>query len=254
MSCVADKVFSRNRQSSKRPRTSSPSPVPTTKPSNPPSQAPSEDESKPKATNGTRRQWTASRGQRDKEPVVNDDEGEPEAPETGNRRKERTNRRKADGECRLCRRTLSSDLLRLTLWKPRIRARGWIPNEDGTTRARTSPNKSEYADPARTDSSSAVDAQIRAASCTTRPSRTQPVHERPRCQRHRDRVAKTRAVARYWRRLSASGIQWYQRHTRKWRGHRTPQQTSAHAPAADNVERDETACSRYSGVHLAHAG
>lgn len=187
-SCVADKVLSRNRQSSKRPRTTSPSPIPPTKPSNPPSRAPSDDESKAKATNGTRKQGVTSRGQRDKESVAHDEEGEPEAPETGNRRKERTNRRKADGECCPCDRRLVSNLLRLTPRKYRIRARGWIPNEDGTTRTRTNPSKSKYADPAGTDSSSALDAQIRAPSSATGPSWTQPIHERPGCQRHWHRV------------------------------------------------------------------
>ncbi|KAJ5609648.1 Zinc finger PHD-type [Penicillium herquei] len=66
-----------NRQGSKRQRTDSPSPAAASKHSNPPSQPPSDDESKPKATNGTRRQRAASRGQRDKEPTK-----EAEEPET----------------------------------------------------------------------------------------------------------------------------------------------------------------------------
>ncbi|KAJ5573941.1 Zinc finger PHD-type [Penicillium hispanicum] len=85
-----------NRQGSKRPRTTSPSPVAASKHSNSVSQPPSEDESKSKATNGTRRQRAASRGQRDKEPVEDTNEGEIEAPETGNRRKDRASRRKGD--------------------------------------------------------------------------------------------------------------------------------------------------------------
>ncbi|OKP09702.1 hypothetical protein PENSUB_4973 [Penicillium subrubescens] len=85
-------------QGSKRPRTTSPSPTAVSKQSVPPSQPPSDDESKPKATNGTRRQRAASRGQRDKEPTKEPEEPEPEVPETGTRRKERSNRRKGDGK------------------------------------------------------------------------------------------------------------------------------------------------------------
>ncbi|KAJ6164483.1 Zinc finger PHD-type [Penicillium chermesinum] len=91
-----------NRQGSKRPRTTSPSPAATSKHSNPASQPPSDDEHKQKpAFNGTRRQRTASRGQRDKEtsaPITKDNnEVEPDAPEaTRARQKERTNRRKGE--------------------------------------------------------------------------------------------------------------------------------------------------------------
>ncbi|KAJ5176648.1 Zinc finger PHD-type [Penicillium canariense] len=86
-------------QGSKRPRTTSPSPTAASKQSLPPSQPPSDDESNLPATNGTRRQRAASRGQRDKEPIKEPEEPEPEAPETGARRKDRPNRRKGDGEC-----------------------------------------------------------------------------------------------------------------------------------------------------------
>lgn len=96
---VADRVVTRNRQGSKRPRTTSPSPVAASTQSAPTSQPPSEDESKPEATNGPRRQRATSRVQRDKEPAKETDEVEPEAPETANRRKERSVRRKDDGKC-----------------------------------------------------------------------------------------------------------------------------------------------------------
>ncbi|KAK5789599.1 hypothetical protein VI817_008722 [Penicillium citrinum] len=90
-------------QGSKRPRTSSPSPATVPKESKSPSQPPSDDESKTKpATNGTRRQRAASRGQRDQEPTKEPkepdepDEPEVEASEAANNRKERTTRRKGD--------------------------------------------------------------------------------------------------------------------------------------------------------------
>ncbi|KAJ5381680.1 uncharacterized protein N7496_004108 [Penicillium cataractarum] len=83
-------------QGSKRPRTTSPSPTAASKQSPPPSQPPSDDETKPKVTNGTRRQRAASRGQRDKEPTKEPEEPEPEVPETVVRRKERSNRRKGE--------------------------------------------------------------------------------------------------------------------------------------------------------------
>jgi hypothetical protein len=98
---VAD-CFARNREGTKRPRTStSPSPGALSKQSKSPSHPPSDDESKQKSvTNGTgtRRQRATSRGQFDKEAVKETDEMEVEAPEVANRRKERTNRRKGDGE------------------------------------------------------------------------------------------------------------------------------------------------------------
>ncbi|KAJ5723871.1 Zinc finger PHD-type [Penicillium malachiteum] len=86
-----------NRQGAKRQRTASPSPAAASKHSNPPSQPPSDDESKPKATNGTRRQRAASRGQRDKEPTKEAEEPETVPPEIAPRRKERNNRRKGEG-------------------------------------------------------------------------------------------------------------------------------------------------------------
>ncbi|OOQ91271.1 putative transcriptional regulator (Cti6) [Penicillium brasilianum] len=85
-----------NRQGSKRPRTTSPSPTAASKQSPPPSQPPSDDETQPKATNGTRRQRATSRGQRDKEPTKEPEEPEPEVPETVPRRKERSIRRKGE--------------------------------------------------------------------------------------------------------------------------------------------------------------
>ncbi|KAJ5099421.1 Zinc finger PHD-type [Penicillium argentinense] len=86
-----------NRNGSKRPRTSSPSPTAVSKQSNPASQPPSDDESKAKpATNGTRRHRATSRGQRDKEPAKETEEVETEAPEAANRRKERPSRRKGE--------------------------------------------------------------------------------------------------------------------------------------------------------------
>ncbi|KAF7712310.1 Uncharacterized protein PECH_003611 [Penicillium ucsense] len=98
---TAPRVSKRSRsesetRSSKRPRTSSPSPTVIAKPSPPLSRVASEDESKPKPTNGTRRQRATSRGQRDKEPTKEPEEREPEVPEAGARRKDRPNRRKGD--------------------------------------------------------------------------------------------------------------------------------------------------------------
>jgi hypothetical protein len=97
---VADGL-SRNREGAKRPRTTSPSPGAVSKHSNFASHPPSDDESKPKPVvngngNGVRRQRAPSRSQFDKESVKETDEVE--ASETVNRRKERTNRRKGDGE------------------------------------------------------------------------------------------------------------------------------------------------------------
>ncbi|KAI2793640.1 hypothetical protein POX_a00223 [Penicillium oxalicum] len=85
-----------DRRGSKRPRTTSPSPTVATKQSPPLSQPPSDDESKPKPTNGTRRQTAASRNQREKEPTKEPEEREPEVQEAGARRKERATRRKGD--------------------------------------------------------------------------------------------------------------------------------------------------------------
>ncbi|KAJ5443266.1 Zinc finger PHD-type [Penicillium cf. griseofulvum] len=86
-----------NRERAKRPRTTSPSPSAVSKHSNVASHPPSDDETKQKpAVNGTRRQRATSRGQLDKEPGNDPDEGEAEAPEAAHRRKERSNRRKGD--------------------------------------------------------------------------------------------------------------------------------------------------------------
>ncbi|CAP94997.1 Pc21g01000 [Penicillium rubens Wisconsin 54-1255] len=91
----SDSVTSRER--TKRPRTASPSPSAISRHSNIASHPPSDDETKPKPpVNGTRRQRTASRGQLEKEPANEPDEGETEAPEAANRRKERSSRRKGD--------------------------------------------------------------------------------------------------------------------------------------------------------------
>ncbi|KAJ5317488.1 hypothetical protein PENANT_c036G05761 [Penicillium antarcticum] len=84
-----------NREGSKRPRTASPSPTAASK--HTASHPPSDDEQKQKsAINGTRRQRATSRGQLDKEPTKDTDEGEAEAAEAANRRKERPNRRKGE--------------------------------------------------------------------------------------------------------------------------------------------------------------
>ena len=89
----------RSRERTKRPRTASPSPSAISRHSNIASHPPSDDETKPKPpVNGTRRQRTASRGQLEKEPANEPDEGETEAPEAANRRKERSSRRKGDGK------------------------------------------------------------------------------------------------------------------------------------------------------------
>ncbi|CAG7996475.1 unnamed protein product [Penicillium nalgiovense] len=91
----SDSVTSRER--AKRPRTASPSPSAISRHSNIASHPPSDDETKPKPpVNGTRRQRTASRGQLEKEPANEPDEGETDAPEAANRRKERSSRRKGD--------------------------------------------------------------------------------------------------------------------------------------------------------------
>ena len=93
--------LARNREGAKRPRTTSPSPGAVSKHSKSETHPPSDDDSKQKPAvngNGTRRQRATSRSQLDKEPVKETDEAEVEAPETANRRKERTNRRKGDGE------------------------------------------------------------------------------------------------------------------------------------------------------------
>lgn len=85
----------------KRPRTTSPSPDAVSKRSNSASHLPSDEEPKQKLTvngNGNRKQTAPSRGQLDKEQVKNAGERETETPETANRRKERTNRRKGDGQ------------------------------------------------------------------------------------------------------------------------------------------------------------
>ncbi|THC91162.1 hypothetical protein EYZ11_009375 [Aspergillus tanneri] len=86
-----------HKQVTKRQRTSSPSPGAASKQSNAGSAPASEDESKAKAaTNGVRRQWAASRSQRDKE--TNDaEEPEVENPETAPRRKGKADKRKSDG-------------------------------------------------------------------------------------------------------------------------------------------------------------
>ena len=95
---VADQV-PRNRERAKRPRTTSPSPSAVSRHSNIPSHPPSDDEAKPKpAVNGARRQRATSRAQLEKEPANDADEGEAEAPEAINRRKERSTRRKGDGK------------------------------------------------------------------------------------------------------------------------------------------------------------
>ncbi|KAJ6185765.1 hypothetical protein N7519_007066 [Penicillium mononematosum] len=79
----SDSVTSRER--TKRPRTASPSPSAISRHSNIASHPPSDDETKPKQpVNGTRRQRTASRGQLEKEPANEPDEGETEAPEAAN--------------------------------------------------------------------------------------------------------------------------------------------------------------------------
>ncbi|KAJ5948793.1 hypothetical protein N7454_002100 [Penicillium verhagenii] len=89
-----------NRHGAKRQRTTSPSPTAVS--SHMASQPPSDDESKAPAPapapaqNGTRRQRAASRGQREKEPIKDTEEAEPEPFETLARRKERTNRRKGE--------------------------------------------------------------------------------------------------------------------------------------------------------------
>ncbi|KAI2701629.1 hypothetical protein DTO012A7_1192 [Penicillium roqueforti] len=86
-----------NRERAKRPRTTSPSPSAVSRHSNIASHPPSGDEAKPKpAVNGSRRQRATSRGQVEKEPKNDPDEGETEAPEAAKRRKERSNRRKGD--------------------------------------------------------------------------------------------------------------------------------------------------------------
>ncbi|KAJ5775680.1 uncharacterized protein N7511_000691 [Penicillium nucicola] len=86
-----------NREGSKRPRTASPSPAAASK--HTASHPPSDDEQKQKsAVNGTRRQRATSRGQLDKDPAKDTDEGDAEAPEVTTRRKERTNRRKGEGK------------------------------------------------------------------------------------------------------------------------------------------------------------
>lgn len=90
-----------NRDGAKRPRTTSPSPGAVSKRSKSGSHPPSEDEPKQKPAvngNGTRRQRAPSRTQLDKEPPKEADEVETEAPEASNRRKERTTRRKGDGQ------------------------------------------------------------------------------------------------------------------------------------------------------------
>ncbi|OJJ48365.1 hypothetical protein ASPZODRAFT_14505 [Penicilliopsis zonata CBS 506.65] len=84
-----------NRQASKRPRTSSPSPTAASKQSNPASQPVSEDESKTKlVTNGAKKPRPIPRTQRDKE-SKDIEEAELEHAES-NRRKVRTERRKGD--------------------------------------------------------------------------------------------------------------------------------------------------------------
>ncbi|KAF7592621.1 hypothetical protein BBP40_012643 [Aspergillus hancockii] len=86
-----------HKQTTKRPRTSSPSPsAVSNKQSNSTSQPASEDEKAKAVTNGTRRQRAASRGQRDKE-TKDAEEPEAEQPEIMNRRKGRPERRKGDG-------------------------------------------------------------------------------------------------------------------------------------------------------------
>lgn len=90
-----------SRDGAKRPRTTSPSPGAVSKRSKSGSHPPSEDEPKQKPAvngNGTRRQRAPSRTQLDKEPAKEADEVETEAPEASNRRKERTARRKGDGQ------------------------------------------------------------------------------------------------------------------------------------------------------------
>ena len=87
---------SRNRQDTKRPRTTSLSPAAASKHGSSASQPPSDEESKLKASNGTR---TQSLGQCDKEPAKEIGEGDLETPDTGSRRKDKTNRQKGDGEC-----------------------------------------------------------------------------------------------------------------------------------------------------------
>ncbi|PYH98715.1 hypothetical protein BO71DRAFT_425956 [Aspergillus ellipticus CBS 707.79] len=84
-----------HKHTTKRPRTSSPSPGLVSK-SNPASRPASDDESKAKpVTNGVRRQRASSRGQRDKE-TKGPEEPEVEQPDTGSRRKGRSERRKGD--------------------------------------------------------------------------------------------------------------------------------------------------------------
>lgn len=90
-----------NRNGVKRPRTTSPSPGAVSKRSNSASHLPSGEEPKQKPTvngNGNRNQAAPSRGQLDKDQIKNAGERETETPETVNRRKERTNRRKGDGQ------------------------------------------------------------------------------------------------------------------------------------------------------------
>ncbi|KAI9929989.1 hypothetical protein AWENTII_003557 [Aspergillus wentii] len=85
-----------HRQTSKRQRTSSPTPTAASKQSHSNSQPASEDESKAKlATNGAKKQRATSRGHREKE-TKDTEEPEAERPETGNRRKGRTEKRKDD--------------------------------------------------------------------------------------------------------------------------------------------------------------
>ncbi|OJJ41644.1 hypothetical protein ASPWEDRAFT_279243 [Aspergillus wentii DTO 134E9] len=87
-----------HRQTSKRQRTSSPTPTAASKQSHSNSQPASEDESKAKlATNGAKKQRATSRGHREKE-TKDTEEPEAERPETGNRRKGRTEKRKDDAE------------------------------------------------------------------------------------------------------------------------------------------------------------
>lgn len=79
------------------------------------SHPPSDDEQKQKpAVNGTRRQRATSRGQLDKETAKDTDEGEAEAPEAANRRKERSNRRKGEGQSHSFRFAIDSLLTTIT--------------------------------------------------------------------------------------------------------------------------------------------
>lgn len=123
----------RDRRGSKRPRTTSPSPTVATKQSPPLSQPPSDDESKPKPTNGTRRQTAASRNQREKEPTKEPEEREPEVQEAGARRKERATRRKGDGKhLRLARMALlaRTEVANVFPLCYRIRDAHWVSDED----------------------------------------------------------------------------------------------------------------------------